>query len=151
MPKHVQCARLGGEFDDFNKWAATTTGAAAQSAESDPPAGLRALKRTKTATAPVLIPGAYVRAPSIGRNGASRALREATRSAAGDTACIGSGSDAETLVRLRIGRPSVVAGSACARFLRQLAAVCCAEALLYINIEAARALGPMLTASAREQ
>jgi hypothetical protein len=80
----------------------------------------------------------------------SRALCEAVISAAADAPYLGSGGDAETLVRLCIGRLSMVAGIAHARCLRQLAAVCCADALPAIVTEEGRALGPMLPASARE-
>ena len=73
------------------------------------------------------------------------------RSAPADAACLGSGSATRTLVHACIGRLSVVAGTARARCLRQLAAVYRAEMLPAINAEADRALGPMLPSSARER
>ena len=48
--------------------------------------GLGPLKRTKTATAPMLIPRAQVRAPSIERSGVPSALYEATRAGTADAA-----------------------------------------------------------------
>ncbi len=105
----------------------------------------------KTATAPVLMTAGWVRAPSMGRTGATRALCEAARSAAADSLCLGSGSTAKTLVRPCIRRLSVVAGTARARCLRQLAAVRWAEVLPITTTKAGRALGPMLPASARER
>ena len=80
-----------------------------------------------------------------------RPVCEAARSAAADSPCLGSGSAAKTLVQPCIGRLSVVAGTAGARWLRQLAAVCWAEVLPATATEADRALGPMLPASARER
>ena len=53
----------------------------------------------KTATTPVLMSGAWVRASSIGRIGALEALCEAAASAAADTACLGCGSATKTQVR----------------------------------------------------
>ncbi len=94
--------------------------------------------------------GAWVRAPSIGRTAPSRALCEVARSSAADSPCLGCGSAARTLVHACIGRLSTVAGTARARWLRQLVAVCWAEALLITVVEAGRALGPMLPTSARE-
>jgi hypothetical protein len=79
-----------------------------------------------------------------------RAVYEAVRSAAADSSCFGSGSAAKTLVRACIGRLFVVAGTARARWLRQLAAVCWAEMLPFTTNEAGRALGPMLPASGWE-
>jgi hypothetical protein len=108
------------------------------------------LKPTKTATAPVLMTQACFRAPSIGRTGVSRALCEAARSAVADSSCLGSGSAAKTLVRPCIGRLSVAAGTARARWLWQLAAACRAAVLLDMTAKAGKALGPMLPASARE-
>ena len=119
-----------------------------RAAASDP-AG--ALKRTKTATAPVLTLGAYVRAPSIGRTKTPRPVCEAARSAAADSPCLGSGSAAKPLVRPCIGRLSVAAGTARARGLRQLAAACGADVLPTTSPEAGRALGPVLPPSARER
>ena len=72
------------------------------------------------------------------------------RSAPADAACLGSGSATRTLVHACIGRLSVVAGTARARWLRQLAAVCWAEVLRDTTDEADRGLGPMLPSSARE-
>eukprot|EP01043_Picozoa_sp_COSAG02_P047608 COSAG02_NODE_4582_length_5188_cov_2.108166_4_plen_292_part_00 len=111
----------------------------------------RAINARKTGRAPVLMAGAWVRAPSIGRTGASRALCEVARSAAADSPCLGSGSSAKTRARPCIRRLSMVAGTARARWLRQLAAACWAETLPATATEADRALGPMLPASARER
>ena len=74
---------------------------------------------------------------------------EAARSAPADAACLGSGSAARTLGHPCIGRLSVAGGTARARWLRQLAAVCWAEVLPATTTEADRALGPMLPSSAR--
>ena len=75
---------------------------------------------------------------------------EATRSAAAYSPCLGSGSATRTLVRACIERVSVVAETARARCLRQLAAVCWAEVLPVTVTETGRALGPMLPSSAWE-
>ena len=75
----------------------------------------------------------------------------AASSAAADSPCLGSGSATKTLLHPRIGRLSVAAGTARARWLRQLAAVCWAEEPPATATEAERALGPMLPASARER
>ena len=80
-----------------------------------------------------------------------RPVCEAARSAAADSPCLGSGSATKTLVHPCVGRLFVVAGTACARWLRQLAAVCWAEMLPATITEADRALGPMLPSSARER
>ena len=79
-----------------------------------------------------------------------RPVCEAARSAAADSPCLGSGSATKTLVRLCIGRLSVVAGTARARWLRQLAGACWAEVLPTTIAEADRVLGPMLPSSAQE-
>ena len=73
------------------------------------------------------------------------------RSALADAACLGSGSATRTLVRACIGRLSVVAGTAHARWCSPFAAVCWAEVLPVIAADAGRALGPMLPSSARER
>ncbi len=112
--------------------------------------GLSSLKRTKTATAPVLMMQAYFRARSIGRMGLHRALCEAARSAAADSPCQGSGSAAKTLFRPCIRRLSVAAGTARARWLRELAAACWSVVLPVIVVDPGRVLGPVLRASARE-
>ena len=105
----------------------------------------------KTAATPVLMAEAWVRAPSIGKTGAPRALCEAAASAAADTACLGRGSATKTQVRLCFGRLSVVAGTGRARWLWQLVAVCWAEVPSIVAAGAGRALGPMLPTSARER
>ena len=115
------------------------------------PAGLGALKLTKTARAPVLMPGAWARTPLIGKMGASRALREAARSAAADSLCLASGGTANTLICPCVGRLSMVAGTARARWLWQPAAASGADVLLSIAADAGRSLGPMLPSSARER
>eukprot|EP01043_Picozoa_sp_COSAG02_P029628 COSAG02_NODE_1853_length_10660_cov_23.960231_6_plen_217_part_00 len=94
---------------------------------------------------------AYFRAPSIGRMWSPRTLCEAARSAAADFPCLGSGSTAKTLVRPCFRRLSVAGGTARARWLWQLAAVCWAAMLPGMGVEAGRALGPMLPTSARER
>jgi hypothetical protein len=68
--------------------------------------------------------GAWVRAPSIEIMVPFRALCEAATAAAAEVACLGCGSATRTLVRACIERASEVAGTARARCLRQLAAVC---------------------------
>ena len=88
---------------------------------------------------------------SIGRTGMPRPVCEAARSAAADSPCLGGGSATKTLVHPCIGRLSVVAGTARARWMWQLAAVCWAEVLPFITSKVGRALGPMLPASARER
>ena len=113
-----------------------------------PPAGVGT--HEKTAKAPVLMAEAWTRTPSIGRTGMLTPVCEAARLAPADAACLGSGSAARTLVHPCIGRLSVAGGTARARWLRQLAAVCWAEVLPVTTTEADRALGPMLPSSARE-
>ena len=78
-----------------------------------------------------------------------RPVCEAPRSAAADSPCLGSGSATKTLVHPCIGRLSVVAGAACTRWLWQLAEVCWGEVLPVTTAEVGRALGPLLTSSAR--
>ena len=114
-------------------------------------AGKACCNARKTARAPVLMVEAWVQAPSIGRTGVPGGLCEAARTAAADSLCLGSGSTAKTLVRPCIRRLSVVAGTARARCLRQLAAVRWAEVIPITTTKAGRALGPMLPASARER
>ena len=79
-----------------------------------------------------------------------RPVCEAARSAAPDAPYLGSGSATKTLAHACIGRLSVVAGAARARWMWQLAAVCWAEMLPIATAEADRGLGPMLPSSARE-
>ena len=104
----------------------------------------------KTAEAPVLMAEAWARTPSIARTGMPRPVCEAARSAAANSPYLGSGSATKTLVHACIGRLSVVAGTARARWMWQLAAVCWAEMLPTTIVEADRVLGPMLPSSARE-
>ena len=106
-----------------------------------PPAGVGT--HEKTAKAPVLMAEAWTRTPSIGRTGMLTPVCEAARLAPADAACLGSGSAARTLVHPCIGRLSVAGGTARARWLRQLAAVCWAEVLPATTTEADRALGPI--------
>ena len=94
---------------------------------------------------------AWVRAPSNQITAPSNPVCEAARSAAAKSPCLGSGGATKTLVRACIGRVCVVAGTARARWLWQLAAVCWAEEPPATATEAERALGPMLPASARER
>ena len=75
---------------------------------------------------------------------------QATQSATANTACLGCGSAARTLVRPCKGRFTVVAWTAHARWCSPFAAVCWAETLPVIAAEAGRALGPVLPSSARE-
>ena len=105
----------------------------------------------ETAATPVLMAGAWVRAPSIARTGVSRGLCEAAASAAADTACRGRGSATKTRVRPCFGRLSMVAGTGCARWLWQVVAPCSAEVLPMVSTGAGRALGHMLPALARER
>ena len=104
----------------------------------------------KTAKAPVLMAEAWARTPSIARTGMPRPVCEVARSAAADSPCLGSGRATKTLAHARIRRLSVVAGTARARWMWQLAAVCWAEMLPTATAEADRGLGPMLPSSARE-
>jgi hypothetical protein len=99
----------------------------------------------------MLMAEAWARTPSIGRTGMPRPVCEAARSAAPDSLCLGSGSAAITLVHAFIGGLSVAAGTAHARWLRQIATVCSAEVLPATITEASRALGPILPSSARER
>ena len=78
-------------------------------------------------------------------------MYEAARSAAADSPCLGSGSASKTLVHACIGRVSVAAGTARARWLRQVVTACWAEVLPAPTSKANMALGPMLPASARER
>ena len=73
------------------------------------------------------------------------------RSAPADAACLGSGSATKTPVQPCIRRASVGAGTASARWLRQVVTACWAEVLPGTTSKANRALGPMLPASARER
>ena len=75
---------------------------------------------------------------------------EVARSAAADSPCLGSGSGTKTQVHACIGRLSAVAGTARARWLWQLAAVCWAEVLRATTDEADRGLGALLPPSACE-
>ena len=135
-----------------HEWGPNAAAAAAAAAGRLPrPDGcLGALKRTKTGRAPMLMVGAWVRAPSIGRSEPPGALCLGARSAAACAACLGGGSAAKSLVRACIGRLSEPAGAGRARWLRRLAGSCCAEVLPVTAAEAGRALGPMLPSSARE-
>ena len=114
-------------------------------------AGLSVLNARKTARDPVLMAKAWVRTHSIGRTGPHRPACEAATSATADAACLGCGNAARTVVRVCIGRLSVVAGTAHARWCSPSAAVCWAEVLPVITADAGRALGPMLPSSARER
>ena len=75
---------------------------------------------------------------------------EAARSAAADSACLGSGSTAKTLVQPCIGRLCAVVGTGRARCLWKAVAVCWANALPITASEADRVLRPMLPTSAWE-
>ena len=75
---------------------------------------------------------------------------EAARSAAADSACLGSGSTARHRFTACIGRLSAAVGTGRARCLWKAAAVCWAEVLPFLAADACRALGPMLLSSARE-
>ena len=114
-------------------------------------AGLSVLNARKTARDPVLMAEAWVRTHSIGRTGPHRPACEAATSATADAACLGCGNAARTVVRVCIGRLSVVAGTARARCCSPFAAVCWAEVLPVTAADAGRALGPMLPSSARER
>ena len=92
-------------------------GAGAGAAERSAAAGAGRHAR-KTAKAPVLMVEAWARTPSIGRTGMLRPVCGVARSAPADAACLGSGSATRTLVHACIGRLSVVAGTARARWLR---------------------------------
>ena len=113
--------------------------------------GLGALKRRKTGRAPMLMVGAWVRAPSIRRSEPPGAVCLAARSAAACAPCLGSGSDAKSLARACIGRPLEPAGTGRPRWLWRVAGSSCAEMLPITAAEAGKALGPMLPASARER
>ena len=76
---------------------------------------------------------------------------EAARSAAADSACLGSGSTTRHWFTACIGRLSAAVGTGRARCLWKAAAVCWAEVLPVIAADAGRALGPMLPSSARER
>ncbi len=93
---------------------------------------------------------AWVRTHSIGRMAPFRALCEAATSAAADAACVCCGNAARTVVCSCIGRLSVVAGTAHARWCSPFAAVCWAEALSVTDFQVGRALGPRLSSSAWE-
>ena len=73
---------------------------------------------------------------------------EAARSAAADSACLGSGSTTRHRFTACIGRLSAAVGTGRARCLWKAAAVCCANALPITASEADRALRPMLPTSA---
>ena len=76
---------------------------------------------------------------------------EAARSAAADSACLGSGSITRHRSTACIGRLSVVVGTGRARCLWKAVAVCWAYALHITASEADRALRPMLPTSAWER
>eukprot|EP01043_Picozoa_sp_COSAG02_P027512 COSAG02_NODE_1628_length_11586_cov_3.954644_4_plen_257_part_00 len=113
-------------------------------------AGLSVLNARKTARDLVLMAEAWVRTHSIGRTGPHRPTCKAATSAMADAACLGCGNAVRTVVRVCIGRLSVVARTAHARWCSPFAAVCLAEVLPVITADAGRALGPMLPSSARE-
>eukprot|EP01043_Picozoa_sp_COSAG02_P037495 COSAG02_NODE_2819_length_7966_cov_42.870726_2_plen_208_part_00 len=94
---------------------------------------------------------AWVRTHSIGRTGPHRPTCEAATSAMAYAACLGCGNAVRTVVRVCIGRLSVVAGAARARWCSPFAAVCWAEVLSDTDAHAGRALGPMLPSSAWER
>ena len=98
----------------------------------------------------MLMVGAWVRAPSIGRSEPPGAVCLAARSAAAYAACLVSGSAAKSLVHACIGRLSEPAGTGRARWLWLHAGSCYAETLPSTTTEADRTLGPMLPASGRE-
>ena len=75
---------------------------------------------------------------------------EAARSAAADSACLGSGSTSKTPVHRSIGRLSTWLGPAVLAACGRCVAVCWANALPTTASEADKALGPMLPASAWE-
>ena len=75
---------------------------------------------------------------------------EAARSAAADSACLGSGSTTRHRFTTCIGRLSAVVGTGRARCLWKAVAVCWADALQITASEADRALRPMLPTSAWE-
>ena len=76
-----------------------------------------------------------------------RPVYEVAKSAAADSAGFGNGSAARTLASCVRRTALVVAGTAPARWLWQLAAACWAKMIRYTTTEAGRALGPMLPAS----
>ena len=73
---------------------------------------------------------------------------EAARSAAADSACLGSGSTTRHRFTACIGRLSAAVGTGRARCLWKAVAVCWADALHTTASEADRALRPMLPTSA---
>ena len=75
---------------------------------------------------------------------------EAARSAAADSACLGSGSTTRHRFTPCVGRLSAAVGTGRARCLWKAVAVCWADALPITASEADRALRPMLPTSARE-
>ena len=79
-----------------------------------------------------------------------RPTDEAARSAAADSACLGSGSTARHRFTACIGRLSAAVGTGRARCLWKAAAVCWANALPVTASEADTALRPMLPTSAWE-
>jgi len=138
-----------------DRWSALllfeATRAAAAAGRAAAPAGLSVLNARKTARDPVLMAEAWVRTHSIGRTGPHRPACEAATSATADAACLGCGNAARTVVRVCIGRLSVVAGTARARWCSPFATICWAEVLPVTAADADRALGPMLPSSARER
>ena len=92
----------------------------------------------------MLVAEAWVRTPSIVRTETLRPIDVATRSAAPDSPCLGSGSTAKALVSTCIGRLSVMAGTGFARYLGQIIVVCWGGTLPTIVSEVGRALEPML-------
>ena len=109
-----------------------------------------ALKRRETGRARAVMPGAQVRAPSIERLGLSGALCSATGSTAAYVACLGCGSATKTPVHSRIDASRWWLKTVHARGLWQPATVCWAEKLPAVHDDSGRALGSMLSTSAKE-
>jgi len=109
-----------------------------------------ALKRRETGSARAVMPGAQVRAPSIERLGLSGALCSATGSTAAYVACLGCGSATKTPVHSRIDASRWWLKTVHARGLWQPATVCWAEKLPAVHDDSDRALGSMLSTSAKE-
>jgi hypothetical protein len=105
----------------------------------------------KTATTPVLMPCAWVRAPSIERLASSRAVCAATTAPKHCAASLSAGTVLKKSVRAPSGRLSGAAGAGFTRWRQQLGAHGWFGQRRTVVVDPGRALGPMPTVSARER
>ena len=99
----------------------------------------------------MLMVGARVQAPSIGRLESCGAVCVPARSAAAYVACLGRGSARKTLVASASNHSSAAVRSRLELAVGGGAGGCCTEMLPGTYVEADRAFGPILPPSARER